>query len=134
MFKITQISIKATTLGRKAVNNVAKGKINPQKFSEQLDTFYKNAIDIAPAQKNWFKKVKAWFSTFANNYRKAKAEIKQNVEEVKNYHLHNSYIDKISSKDDKKLTKITKKFVTELLSLEYKKIKNEIKILKKNKN
>ncbi len=132
MFQVTRLAAKATTLGRKVVNNVEKGKLKPENFSEQLNTFYKNAQDIAPSQKNFFKKVKAWLTAFKENYQKAKTNIKGEVEYIKNKQYKDSNIAKTSKSDDKKFSKITKKFVMQIFKLQMKNLKSEIKILKNN--
>ena len=130
MFQVTRLAAKATTLGRKVVNNVEKGKLNPENFSKQLDTFYKNALDTAPSQKTFFKKIKAWFIAFRENIQKAKANIKDDVEHIKLEQYKDNHISKTTKKDDKKFSKTVKKFVLQTYKLQLKNLKTEIKSLK----
>lgn len=131
MFNVTRMAIKATTFGRKIINNVEKGKVNPHKFSEDLDTFFKSSREIEPAQKNLFKKIKAWFKTFVHNYKTIKTGLKENSEEIKKHNLVDYNINNVTPKANKRLTKITKKFVNELIILKFKNLKNELKALQK---
>lgn len=131
MFNVTRMAIKATTFGRKIINNVEKGKVNPHKFSEDLDTFFKSSREIEPAQKNLFKKIKAWFKTFVYNYKTIKTGLKENSEEIKKHNLVDYNINNVTPKANKRLTKITKKFVNELILLKFKNLKNELKALQK---
>lgn len=130
MFQVTRLAAKAATLGRKVVNNVEKGKLKPENFSEQLDTFYQNAMDMAPSQKGFFKKIKAWITTFKENYRKAKANIKEEVQYIKEEQYKDNYITNPSKSDDKKFTKAAKKFVMQIYKLQMNNLKSEIKQLK----
>lgn len=130
MFQVTRLAAKAATLGRKVVNNVEKGKLKPENFSEQLDTFYQNAMDMAPSQKGFFKKIKAWITAFKENYRKAKANIKEEVQYIKEEQYKDNYITNPSKSDDKKFTKAAKKFVMQIYKLQMNNLKSEIKRLK----
>ncbi len=130
MFQVTRLAAKAATLGRKVVNNVEKGKLKPENFSEQLDTFYQNAADMAPSQKGFFKKIKAWITAFKENYRKAKANIKEEVQYIKEEQYKDNYITNPSKSDDKKFTKAAKKFVMQIYKLQMNNLKSEIKQLK----
>lgn len=130
MFQVTRLAAKAATLGRKVVNNVEKGKLKPENFSEQLDTFYQNAMDMAPSQKGFFKKIKAWITAFKENYRKAKANIKEEVQYIKEEQYKDNYITNPSKSDDKKFTKAAKKFVMQIYKLQMNNLKSEIKQLK----
>ena len=124
MFQVTRLAAKAATLGRKVVNNVEKGKLKPENFSEQLDTFYQNAMDMAPSQKGFFKKIKAWITAFKENYRKAKANIKEEVQYIKEEQYKDNYITNPSKSDDKKFTKAAKKFVMQIYKLQMNNLKS----------
>ncbi len=131
MFNVTRMAIKATTFGRKIINNVEKGKVNPHKFSKDLDTFYKKSLEIEPPQKNLFKKIKAWFNTFVKNYKTIKEGTRSTAEDIKKYNLKDFNIDNVTKKANKRLTKTTKKFVNELIILKFKNLKTELKTLQK---
>ncbi len=130
MFQVTRLAAKAATLGRKVVNNVEKGKLKPENFSEQLDTFYQNAMDMAPSQKGFFKKIKAWITAFKENYQKTKKGIKEDVQYIKEEQYKDNYITNPSKSADKKFTKAAKKFVMQIYKLQMNNLKSEIKRLK----
>ena len=129
MFNVTRMAIKATTFGRKIINNVEKGKVNPHKFSKDLDTFYKKSLEIEPPQKNLFKKIKAWFNTLVKNYKTIKEGTRSTAEDIKKSNLKDFNIDNVTKKANKRLTKATKKFVNELIILKFKNLKTELKTL-----
>ncbi len=72
-----------TTLGRKAVKNVAKNKINLTNASDDFKSLYSENVQSHPYSKNIFKRAYIWVKEFIENYKYLKDFIKETVNKYK---------------------------------------------------
>ena len=83
MFTVTRLAAGMTTLGRKAVKNVAKNKINLKNASDDFKSLYSDNVQSHPYSKNIFKRAYIWIKEFIENYKYLKGFIKETVNKYK---------------------------------------------------
>ena len=125
MFTVTRLAAGMTTLGRKAVKNVAKNKINLTNASDDFKSLYSDNVQSHPYSKNIFKRAYIWIKEFIENYKYLKGFIKETVNKYKD-----SRNEELTGKVKRQEIKEVKKSLLENIKGIVNSLKKEIKSLK----
>ena len=125
MFTVTRLAAGMTTLGRKAVKNVAKNKINLKNASDDFKSLYSDNVQSHPYSKNIFKRAYIWIKEFIENYKYLKGFIKETVNKYKD-----SRNEELTGKVKRQEIKEVKKSLLENIKGIVNSLKKEIKSLK----
>ncbi len=125
MFTVTRLAAAMTTLGRKAVKNVAKNKINLTNASDDFKSLYSDNVQSHPYSKNIFKRAYIWIKEFIENYKYLKGFIKETVNKYKD-----SRNEELTGKVKRQEIKEVKKSLLENIKGIVNSLKKEIKSLK----
>lgn len=123
MFQVTRLAAGITKTTRKALKNVATGKIKLENASDSFNRFYNNNVKNLEYSKNIFKRAHAWVKDFINNFKEIKSAIKEMI---------NEKTEELGKKFTRKDKKELKNNMFNLVNKTLKNIRTEIKELIKS--